>query len=179
MTFQKILKALWINTPLGAMVAVSDDDALYHLMFATQNSLEAEIACLQQKSKIIVIPEISLTLTALAFELQAYFEGTLTLFKTPIQLVGSPFQTRAWKALLRIPYGQTRSYREQAQSIGNPNACRAVANANGANQLAIIVPCHRIINANGKLGGYTGGIARKKWLIEHEEYMTRTSMTGG
>ena len=71
--------------------------------------------------------------------------------------------------MCQIPYGETRSYAEQAQSIGNATACRAVANPNGANQLAIIIPCHRIINSDGQLGGYGGGIARKQWLIEHEQ----------
>lgn len=74
----------------------------------------------------------------------------------------------AWQALTLIPYGETRSYAQQAQSLGKPTAYRAVANANGANSLSIIIPCHRIINSSGNLGGYGGGIARKQWLLEHE-----------
>jgi O-6-methylguanine DNA methyltransferase len=81
---------------------------------------------------------------------------------------GSPFQKLVWNELLNIPYGETRSYLEEANAIGKPTSYRAVANANGANKLAIIIPCHRIINNNGEIGGYGGGIARKKWLLEHE-----------
>ncbi len=83
--------------------------------------------------------------------------------------MGSPFQIKVWQELLRIPYGQTRSYTKQAETIGQPTAFRAVASANGANQIAIVIPCHRIINLDGNLGGYGGGIVRKKWLIEHEQ----------
>ena len=84
-------------------------------------------------------------------------------------MVGSSFQQTVWKELIKIPYGETRSYAMQSITIGNPKATRAVANANGANQLAIIIPCHRIIRNNGELGGYGGGVHRKKWLIDHEK----------
>ena len=83
--------------------------------------------------------------------------------------MGSPFQKIVWEELMRITFGETRSYGDQAAAMGKPTAYRAVANANGANQLAIIIPCHRIINTNGELGGYGGGISRKKWLINHEK----------
>jgi AraC family transcriptional regulator of adaptative response/methylated-DNA-[protein]-cysteine methyltransferase len=98
-----------------------------------------------------------------------YFDGNLTEFKTPLFFLGSSFQKQVWEALRKIPFGQTRSYAEMATFIGKPSAFRAVANANGANQLAIVVPCHRVINTNGDLAGYGGGIARKKWLIHHEQ----------
>ena len=107
-------------------------------------------------------------LRSIESELKAYFEGTLKKFTTPLFLLGSSFQQRVWKELLKIPYGTTRSYAAQAASMGEPKAIRAVANANGANQLAIVIPCHRIINTNGALGGYGGGIARKEWLLKHE-----------
>jgi AraC family transcriptional regulator of adaptative response/methylated-DNA-[protein]-cysteine methyltransferase len=84
-------------------------------------------------------------------------------------MIGSDFQKSAWQALIQVPYGQTRSYLEQASIIGKPKAFRAVANANGANQIAIVVPCHRIINTGGELGGYGGGLQRKSWLINHEK----------
>ena len=83
-------------------------------------------------------------------------------------MFGSDFQQKVWQALLKIPYGETRSYAAQAAAMGFPKATRAVANANGANQLAIVIPCHRIINSNGALGGYGGGVARKEWLLQHE-----------
>jgi O-6-methylguanine DNA methyltransferase len=103
-------------------------------------------------------------------ELKAYFSGKLKRFKTPIQFVGTPFQMRVWQELENIPYGETRSYMEIAEAIGKPTAFRAVAQAIGANPLLLIVPCHRVINADGKLGGFSAGIHRKQWLLSHEMF---------
>lgn len=86
-------------------------------------------------------------------------------------MLGSPFQTEVWSRLLQIPTGHTSSYGEIAATMGKPTAYRAVAQANGANQLAIVIPCHRVINANGELGGYGGGLSRKQWLLNHERAM--------
>ncbi|NET31522.1 MAG: methylated-DNA--[protein]-cysteine S-methyltransferase [Cyanothece sp. SIO1E1] len=101
-------------------------------------------------------------------QLTAYFAGSLTTFELPLQLQGTPFQQQVWAALKTIPYGITLSYGELAQQIGKPNASRAVGLANGRNPVSIIVPCHRVIGANGKLTGYGGGIERKQWLLNHE-----------
>ncbi len=98
-----------------------------------------------------------------------YFTGSLRLFRTPLELLGTPFQKKVWHELMSIPYGVQRSYAAQARAIGAPDAIRAVARANGANQLAIIVPCHRVVGSNGDLTGYAGGLARKEWLLEHEK----------
>ncbi len=86
----------------------------------------------------------------------------------PLFTTGTPFQKSVWTALQEIPYGETRSYQEQANALGNARAIRAVAQANGKNKIAIIIPCHRVIGSNGKLTGYGGGLWRKKWLIDHE-----------
>jgi AraC family transcriptional regulator of adaptative response/methylated-DNA-[protein]-cysteine methyltransferase len=102
-------------------------------------------------------------------EMTQYTTGQLTTFKTPIIFTGTPFQKSVWQALMKIPYGQTRSYAEVAASIGMPTAFRAVANANGANSLSIIIPCHRVIKSDGDLCGYGGGVARKEWLLNHEK----------
>jgi len=158
-----------IATPLGLMVAIANKDALYLLEFVDGRGVDREIERLQQQTKSTIIHGTTAPLVSIEQELQAWFDGTLKVFKTPWLLMGSPFQQEVWNALCHIPYGETRSYLEQAMSIGRPSACRAVANANGANQLAIIIPCHRIINSNGALGGYGGGIARKQWLIKHEK----------
>ncbi len=166
---QSILKASWLDSPLGPMLAISDEKVLYLLEFVERRGLEREIERLRQKTKSAIIPGNTAPITSIEAELKLYFAGTLKKFKTPIHLLGSPFQKQVWSELMRIPYGQTRSYLEQAQAIRKPTACRAVANANGANQLAIIIPCHRIINSNGDLGGYGGGISRKKWLIDLEK----------
>ncbi len=104
-------------------------------------------------------------------QLTAYFAGTLTEFDVPLQMQGTIFQQRVWEALKSIPYGATLSYGELAQQIGQPKASRAVGLANGRNPISIVVPCHRVIGANGKLTGYGGGIERKQWLLNHERLM--------
>lgn len=101
-------------------------------------------------------------------QLQAYFAGELHEFDLPLAAAGTPFQKRVWRALGEIPYGQTISYGELARRIGQPTASRAVGLASGQNPISIIVPCHRVIGANGALTGYGGGIERKKWLLAHE-----------
>lgn len=102
-------------------------------------------------------------------QLAAYFEGELTMFDLPIVMEGTPFQMRVWESLRSIPFGETVSYAEIARRIGNATAVRAVGAANGRNPVAIVVPCHRVIGADGSLTGYGGGIERKKWLLAHEE----------
>jgi AraC family transcriptional regulator of adaptative response/methylated-DNA-[protein]-cysteine methyltransferase len=164
-----ILKAAWLDTPLGPMLAMGDEEALYLLEFAERRGLEREIERLIQKEKVAIIRGTTAPIASIEAELAAYFEGTLQQFKTPLHLLGSPFQKQVWEELTRTPYGQTRSYAAQAEAMGKKSAYRAVANANGANQLAIVIPCHRIINSNGDLGGYGGGVARKQWLIDHEK----------
>jgi methylated-DNA-[protein]-cysteine S-methyltransferase len=101
-------------------------------------------------------------------QLDAYFAGELTDFELPITMHGTEFQRRVWAALCEIPYGETISYGELARWVGNPKASRAVGLANGRNPLAIVVPCHRVIGADGSLTGYGGGLDRKVWLLEHE-----------
>ncbi len=164
-----VLKASWLDTPLGPMLAIANEEALYLLEFVERRGLEREIERLRIRTKSAIIPGTTAPILSIENELKAYFAGTLQTFKTPFFLLGSPFQKLAWEALINIPYGEKRSYVNQATAIGKPSACRAVANANGANQLAIIIPCHRIINHNGALGGYGGGIQRKQWLIDHEK----------
>lgn len=164
-----LLKAAWLDTPLGPMIAMANDDALYLLEFVDRRGLEREVERLRKKLNCAIIPGETKVIISIQKELKAYFEGKLTEFKTPLFLLGSSFQKEVWEALKKIPYGETRSYGEQAKIIGKSSAFRAVANANGANQIAIVIPCHRIINTNGNLGGYGGGIARKQWLIDHEK----------
>ena len=164
-----VLNASWLDTPLGAIIAIADDEALYLLEFVDRRGLEREIERLRIRMKSAIIPSSTLPIESIESELKSYFEGHLKTFKTPLHLLGSTFQKHVWKELIRIPYGKTRSYAAQAIAIGKPSAHRAVGTANGENQIAIVVPCHRIINTDGGLGGYGGGLARKKWLIEHEQ----------
>lgn len=161
------LKATQIDTILGPMIAIADDNFLYLLEFVTGKGLAREILRLKKAGFTITAGE-NTPLRSIEKELKAYFEGKLTAFKTPYRLLGSTFQQQVWQALCNIPFGETRSYAQQAQSLGRPKSFRAVANANGANQLSIIIPCHRVIASDGSLGGYGGGLSAKKWLIEHE-----------
>ncbi len=104
-------------------------------------------------------------------QLDEYFAGTRTRFNLPLQAYGSKFDNKVWRALAKIPYGKTKSYLDLAKAIGSPKACRAVGAANGRNPLPIVVPCHRVIGANGKLTGFTGGLKRKATLLAHEARM--------
>lgn len=166
---RQILKASWIDTPLGPMIAIADEQALLLLEFVDRRGLEREIERLRMKTKSVIIPGSATPIDSIEKELGAYFEGELTEFKTPLKLLGSPFQMGVWEQLRKVPSGQTLSYADLATAIGKPTAYRAVAQANGANQLAIVIPCHRVINLNGELGGYGGGISRKQWLLDHEK----------
>ena len=110
-------------------------------------------------------------------QLEAYFEGELRDFELPLRMAGTPFQHLVWEGLRAIPYGETVSYAELARRIGRPGASRAVGSANGRNPIAIVVPCHRVIAADGTLGGYGGGLDRKEWLLQHEAAVTRVART--
>ena len=107
--------------------------------------------------------------TEAASQLAGYFAGTRRVFQLPLLPGGTAFQQSAWTALQQIPYGQTRTYQQQAAAMQRPAAARAIGNANGRNPLSIIVPCHRVIGANGSLTGYGGGLTAKAWLLEHEQ----------
>jgi len=165
---RKILKAAWIDTRLGPMMAIGDESALYLLEFIDRRGLEREVERLRKRTRSAVIPGMTEPIRSVERELGLYFEGKLTAFETPLFLLGSEFQKSLWAQLLKIPPGETRSYLDIARSLDRPTASRAVARANGSNQLAIVIPCHRVINSNGDLGGYAGGVARKNWLLEHE-----------
>ena len=162
------LNSSWLNTPLGDMLAIANEQALYLLEFIDRRNIKREIEQLAIKTNSIITPERTHPINSIEQELALYFAGSLKEFKTPVHLLGSPFQQTVWHTLITIPYGTTISYTQEATIIDKPSACRAVANANGANQLAIIIPCHRVINSNGNLGGYGAGITRKQWLLDHE-----------
>jgi AraC family transcriptional regulator of adaptative response/methylated-DNA-[protein]-cysteine methyltransferase len=167
----RALSATWLDTPLGAMVAVADENGLYLLEFVDRRGLEREIERLRARTKAGIVPGRTAPIERIETELAAYFDGRLARFETPLVRIGSPFQNAVWDALLAIPPGETRSYSALARAVGRPQAVRAAAAANGANPLAIVVPCHRAISADGALGGYGGGLARKQWLLDHEKRM--------
>jgi AraC family transcriptional regulator of adaptative response/methylated-DNA-[protein]-cysteine methyltransferase len=150
------------------MLALADDRGLALLEFVDRRGLERELESLQRRVKRRVLPGEHPYLAQIEQELEAYFDGRLMRFETPIVLSGSTFQRSVWNALRAIPAGATRSYAEIAAEVGKPSAVRAVGRANGDNSLCIIVPCHRVIGADGTLTGYGGGLWRKQWLLEHE-----------
>ena len=162
------LFARWLETPLGAMLAVAGHEGLCLLEFVDRRGLETQIATLRRRLDRTIVPGRAEALDAIAQELARYFEGGLTRFTVPLHLPGTPFQVRVWERLRQIPFGETTSYSRIAADVGCPGASRAVGRANGENRLAIIVPCHRVVRADGTLCGYGGGVWRKKWLLEHE-----------
>jgi AraC family transcriptional regulator of adaptative response/methylated-DNA-[protein]-cysteine methyltransferase len=162
------LYARWIETPLGPMLALADDRGLALLEFVDRRGLERELETLQRKLKRSVLPGPHRYLDQIESELKDYFAGRSLAFETPLAMGGSTFQRAVWNALLAIPPGTTRSYAEIAAAVGSRSAVRAVGRANGDNPLCLIVPCHRVIGADGTLTGYGGGLWRKQWLLDHE-----------
>jgi len=161
--------ARWLETPLGTMVAVAHGESLVLLEFDDRSAPDRELEDLTRRAGSPVVPGTSPTLDTVARELAAYFEGTLTGFTVRCEPRGTPFQEQVWERLRRIPYGGTISYDRLARDIGNPGAQRAVGRANGDNPCAIIVPCHRVIRADGSLSGYGGGVWRKQRLLDLEQ----------
>jgi AraC family transcriptional regulator of adaptative response/methylated-DNA-[protein]-cysteine methyltransferase len=162
------LCAAWLDTPLGPMTAIADERALHLLEFVDRRGLELEIERLRLRQKAGIAPGRTAPIAQIERELAEYFGGRSTTFATPLARAGSPFQNAVWDALETIPPGKTWTYAELARVVGRPRAVRAVGAANGANTLAIVIPCHRVIGTDGELAGYGGGIARKRWLLEHE-----------
>ncbi len=162
------LKAEWIDTPIGSMLAVADDHALHLLEFFDRTALPNELKRLRQATRSAITFGRTPIIERIDAELRRYFAGEGTTFDTPLAAHGSPFTRTVWDALMAIPPGTTRSYAEIAVAAGRPTATRAVARANGANQIAIVIPCHRVIGSDGSLTGYGGGLWRKDWLLRHE-----------
>lgn len=157
-----------ISTPLGTMVAGARDGSVVFLEFADRRGFDGQVGRLAKRTGASVVTGRTRIHDALASQLDGYFSGTREVFDVPVDLCGTAFQITVWRALMEIQYGETRSYGEQAAQLGRPNAVRAVATANGANRIAILVPCHRVVGADGSLTGYGGGLWRKQRLLELE-----------
>ncbi len=149
--------ARWLHTPIGWLEVRGTRDGITQVSFRDQigpdegDELDVVYDCLQQ--------------------LQDYFDGRHLRFSMPLAAPGTDFQQQVWQALRKIPVGETRTYSGLAELLGNPGSVRAVGAANGANPIAVIVPCHRVIGADGSLTGYAGGLHRKEWLLAHESRM--------
>jgi AraC family transcriptional regulator of adaptative response/methylated-DNA-[protein]-cysteine methyltransferase len=174
----ELLTADWIETPLGTMLAVANDAGLVLLDFVDRKGLASAIGRLRKrfgsKSKLAaIVPGQHEHLSQVRSELAEYFAGRRQTFTVPLVTRGTEFEMRAWKHLQTIPFGETNSYGEQASAMGRSQAVRAVGRANGMNYLSIVIPCHRVIGAGGELTGYGGGLARKRWLLNHERSAAR------
>ncbi len=173
--------ALWscrVATPLGEMLAVASSKGLCLLEFVGQEGVGRELAQVESARGGPALEGGNALTDQTAGELAEYFAGCRTCFDVPLDLVGTTFQMEAWRVLLSIPYGQTRSYAEQARAIGRPGATRAVAAANRQNKVSIIVPCHRIIGSDGRLTGFGGGLPRKRALLDLESGAAQGSLWG-
>ncbi len=157
----------WLESPVGPLVAGATDRGICLLEFSDRRMLETQLTSVRQRLGP-VLPGAHPLLDQLRTELAEYFAGTRRAFTVPLVYPGTPFQTKVWDALLQIPYGETCSYEQLAWSVGAPGAQRAVGHANGMNRIAIVIPCHRVVNKGGKLGGYGGGLWRKQLLLDLE-----------
>jgi AraC family transcriptional regulator of adaptative response/methylated-DNA-[protein]-cysteine methyltransferase len=156
-----------IESPVGVLVAGVTDGSVCMLEFRDREIFETQLAKIRARVGPAV-RGLHPRLDQLREELAEYFEGGRTEFALPLVYPGSPFQLRVWNALRAIPYGETMSYEELARRIGSPSGQRAVGHANGQNPIAIVIPCHRVVNKDGKLGGYGGGLWRKQLLLDLE-----------
>lgn len=171
---KQVVDVTRLETPLGPMIACANEKGLCLLEFTDRRMLESEFKDLAKRMNAILVLGENRLFKQLRDQMNEYFEGERYSFDLPLHTPGSLFQQSVWKQLQTIPYGETRSYKEQATAIGKPEAVRAVANANGMNRIAILIPCHRVIGSDGKLTGYGGGLWRKKHLLDLERrYLNR------
>jgi AraC family transcriptional regulator, regulatory protein of adaptative response / methylated-DNA-[protein]-cysteine methyltransferase len=159
----------WIESPLGPILAGATSEGVCLLEFTDRRMLDAQFAVLRKHFDCAIVPGENQHIVQLRKELGEYFNGSRKQFTVKLVFPGSPFQERVWKELLRIPYGKTVSYEAIARRIGSPAAQRAVGHTNGLNRIAIVIPCHRVVNKSGALGGYGGGLWRKQKLLALEQ----------
>lgn len=165
----KVIDFARFETDLGTMVTCATDKGICLLEFSDRKGLETELKQLAKIFNANIIQGNNKYFDQLSTELNAYFKGELKEFHVPLDITGTDFQKHVWQALRAIPYGKTSSYQGQANVLDKPSAIRAVANANGMNKIAIIIPCHRVIGSDGSLTGYAGGLWRKRKLLDLEK----------
>ncbi len=167
--YNTTLVARWIDTPVGSMLAAADDQYLHLLTFIEMSIMERKAELVQQQLGAGLEMGDNQILNLINDEIRQYFEGTVRDFSTPILLSGTSFQLSVWEELRKVPFGNTVTYAELATRIGKPAAFRAVAQANAQNPLTIVVPGHRVVNSDGRVGGFSAGLDRKKWLVDFEQ----------
>lgn len=156
--------------PLGLLFLAQSETGLRHLEFLDKRSIKRTIESHKSTNPDAAWEASLIDLKEAVDQLEGYFCGALTKFELALDPQGSEFETAVWRELLAIPYGETRTYGQIAKSVGQPKGSRAVGLANNSNPIAIVIPCHRVIGANGDLTGYGGGLPRKKWLLAHETH---------
>ena len=167
-----IINITRFTTPIGPMFACATKSGICLLDFTDRRMLETEFKDLCKRLNAVILPGSNKHLDHVQSELIEYFSGKRKKFTVPLDTPGTQFQQSVWEILRKIPYGDKRTYKQQAIAIGNPRAIRAVASANGHNRVSIIIPCHRVIGSDGNLVGYGGGLHRKQWLLDHESKNT-------
>ena len=150
-----------LSSPVGRLTLVAEDVGLVAILWEDDDPLRVRLGTTQTDPTHAVLAETGR-------QLDAYFAGTRTMFDLPLAPRGTAFQQAVWRALLAIPFGETRSYAQIARAIGRPTATRAVGAANGRNPISIVAPCHRVVGSGGALTGFAGGLAAKRWLLDHE-----------
>ncbi len=161
-----------LQVPFGELTVVASDKGVRYITFEN----DAHPKSYQNMS---VIDDASHPVVARTVaQLHEYIKGTRRTFDVPLDLVGTEFQVQAWNALAKVPYGTTASYAQQAASIGRPKATRAIGAANGRNPVVVVLPCHRIVGADGSLTGFGGGLHVKKWLLDHEANVAQGPKAG-
>lgn len=165
--------AAMYSSPVGRLTLIASDAGLRAVLWDRDDAARAGLDAAPPRATDDPSPVLEETRR----QLDAYFAGTRTFFDLPLDLQGTPFQQEAWRALAEIPFGETRSYAQQAARLGRPNAFRAVGAANGRNPLSIVLPCHRVVGSDGSLTGFAGGIEAKRWLLEHEFSCKRASLS--
>lgn len=158
-----------LETPLGTMIACATEKGICLLEFSDRKMLETELKTIAKLLNATIIQGHNKHFEHLEKELTEYFDGKRKDFTVSLHTPGTAFQNKVWSALKHIPYGETKSYKDQAIAIQHPKSVRAVANANGMNRISILIPCHRVIGTDGQLTGYGGGLWRKKFLLALEE----------
>lgn len=165
---KSVINIIRFTSPLGPMFACATAQGVCLLEFSNRKMLETEFKDLMKRLDAVILPGKNQHLDHVQQELQEYFDGKRKHFTLPLHTPGTEFQQSVWEILQEIPFGETRTYKQQAIKLNNPRGVRAVASANGNNRIAIVIPCHRVIGANGDLTGYAGGLSKKKWLLDHE-----------
>ena len=166
---RNVINILRFSSPIGSLIACATEKGVCFLGFIGQKRIEKHFVEIQKHFNAIILPGKNTHLTKVKKEITEYFDGKRKTFSVSLDIVGTDFRKKVWTELLNIPYGKTVSYKEQAIAINNIKAIRAVASANAANKIGIIIPCHRVIGSNGSLTGYAGGLHKKRWLLNFEK----------